>query len=48
VRRIARGAGVELSDVRELYSHYKNLKRMIRQLRKRKDLLERFSKLGGM
>jgi signal recognition particle subunit SRP54 len=48
VRRIARGAGVELSDVRELYSHYKNLKRMIRQLRKRKDLLDRFSKLGGM
>ena len=48
IRRIAIGAGVETSDVRELYSYYKTVKRMIRQLRKRKDVLERFSKLGKL
>lgn len=48
VRRIAYGAGVEPSEVRELYNYYKTVKRMIRQLRKRKDVLERFAKLGGV
>ncbi len=48
VRRIAVGAGVEVSEVRELYSYYKNVKKMIRRLRKRKDLLERLGKLGGL
>jgi signal recognition particle subunit SRP54 len=48
VRRIAIGAGVEVSEVRELYSYYKNVKKMIRRLRKRKDLLERLGKLGGL
>jgi len=48
VKRIAIGAGVEVSDVRELYNYYKTVKRMVRQLRKRKDVLERLSKLGGL
>jgi len=48
VQRIAIGAGVEPSDVRELYTYYKTVKRMMRQLRKRKDILERFGKLGGI
>ncbi len=48
VRRIAIGAGVEPSDVRELYNYYKTVKRMVRQLRKRKDVLERLAKMGGI
>ena len=48
IRRIAIGAGVETSDVRELYSYYKTVRRMIRQLKKRKDMLEKFSKLGQL
>jgi len=48
VRRIAIGAGVEVSDVRELYNYYKTVKRMMRQLRKRKDILERFAKMGRL
>ena len=48
VQRIAIGAGVEPSDVRELYTYYKTVKKMMRQLRKRKDILERFGKLGGL
>ncbi len=48
VQRIAIGAGVEPSDVRELYTYYKTVKKMMRQLRKRKDILERFGKLSGV
>jgi signal recognition particle subunit SRP54 len=48
VKRIAIGAGVETSDVRELYSYYKTVRRMIRQLKKRKDILEKFSKMGKL
>ncbi len=48
VKRIAIGAGVEPSDVRELYSYYKTVKKMIRQLRRRKDILEKFSKMGRL
>lgn len=48
VKRIAIGAGVEISDVRELYNYYKTVKRMMRQLRKRKDILERFAKMGRL
>jgi signal recognition particle subunit SRP54 len=48
VRRIAIGAGVETSDVRELYGYYKSVKKMVRQLKKRKDILERLSKFGKM
>ncbi|ABM81476.1 signal recognition particle protein Srp54 [Hyperthermus butylicus] len=48
VKRIAVGAGVEPSEVRELYNYYKSVKKMMRQLKKRKDLLERFARLGGV
>ena len=48
IRRLAVGAGVEPSDVRELYSYYKTVKRMVRQLRKRKDIIERLGKLGAL
>ncbi|KSW11739.1 signal recognition particle [Pyrodictium occultum] len=48
VRRLAIGAGVETSDVRELYNYYKTVKRMMKQLRKRKDILEKLSRLGKL
>ena len=48
VKRIAIGAGVETSDVRELYAYYKSLKRMVRQLKKRKDILEKLSRFGRL
>jgi signal recognition particle subunit SRP54 len=48
VKRIAIGAGVETSDVRELYGYYKSLRKMVRQLKKRKDILEKLSKFGRL
>lgn len=49
VRRIAIGSGSEPNDVRELYSYYKTLKKMIRKLRKRKlDFIEGVRRLGGV
>ncbi len=51
MRRIAIGAGVELEDVKELLNYYKNMQRMIRQLRKQKGsvekLLQRLGRLTG-
>ncbi len=41
IRRIALGAGVKPEDVRELLRQYEAMKKLMRQLRKRKDLLER-------
>lgn len=41
IRRIALGAGVKPEDVRELLKQYEAMKKLMRQLRKRKDLLER-------
>lgn len=43
MRRIAIGSGVEYQEVRELIAYYKNLHRLMRQLKKRKDLLEKFA-----
>ncbi|BEP18130.1 signal recognition particle protein Srp54 [Pyrofollis japonicus] len=48
VKRIAIGAGVETSDVRELYNYYKTVKRMMRTLKKRKDILEKLVKSGRL
>ncbi len=45
IRRIALGAGVRPEDVRELIKQYEAMKRLTRQLRKRRDLLEKL-KLG--
>ncbi len=45
IRRIALGAGVKPEDVRELLKQYEAMKKLTRQLRKRKDLLEKL-KLG--
>ncbi len=42
MRRIAIGAGIEYSEVKELITYYKNMHRLIRQLKKRRDLLEKF------
>jgi len=50
MRRIAIGAGVEIEDVKELINYYKNMQRMLRQLRKQKGalekLLQRLGRLG--
>lgn len=49
MRRIAIGAGVEVEDVKELINYYKNLQRMMRQLRKQKGSLEKLlQKLGRL
>jgi signal recognition particle subunit SRP54 len=45
IRRIAYGAGVKPEDVRELLKQYTMMKRLAKQLRKRKDILEKL-KLG--
>jgi len=41
IRRIALGAGVKPEDVRELLKQYQAMKRLAKQLRKRKNILER-------
>ncbi|AEM38036.1 GTP-binding signal recognition particle SRP54 G- domain protein [Pyrolobus fumarii 1A] len=49
MRRIARGAGVELDDVKELVNYYRNLQRMLRRLKKQKGALERLLRnIGGV
>ncbi len=49
MRRIARGAGVELEDVKELINYYKNLHRMLKRLKKQKGALDKLLKgLGGV
>ncbi len=40
-RRIAMGAGIDLADVRELLKQYEAMKKMMRQLRKNKDVIKR-------
>ncbi len=47
VKRIALGAGVEVDDVRELLKQYELMKKFIKQVRRRKDLLEKL-RLGMM
>ncbi|MET1159380.1 MAG: signal recognition particle protein Srp54 [Thermoprotei archaeon] len=42
MKRIARGAGIDIEDVRELLKQYTMMKKLIKQLRRRKDLYERF------
>ncbi len=44
MRRLAFGSGTSLEDVRELLAYYDNLKKMMKQLKRRKRLLR---KLGG-
>ena len=41
MKRIAIGAGVDMQDVKELINYYKSLDKMLKQLRKRKDMLEK-------
>jgi len=41
MKRIAIGAGVDIQDVKELINYYKSLDKMLKQLRKRKDMLEK-------
>lgn len=41
IRRIAYGAGVKPEDVRELLKQYEMMKKLSKQLRKRRDLLEK-------
>lgn len=48
IKRIAIGAGVEPSDVKELYNYYKTVKRMMRTLKKRKDILDKLVKSGKL
>jgi len=44
MRRLAFGSGTSLEDVRELLSYYNNLKKMLKQFKRKKRLLK---KLGG-
>ncbi|MEB3756308.1 MAG: signal recognition particle protein Srp54 [Desulfurococcales archaeon] len=44
MRRLAFGSGTSLEDVRELLAYYNNLKKMLKQLKRKKRLLR---KLGG-
>ncbi|WFO75896.1 signal recognition particle protein [Desulfurococcaceae archaeon MEX13E-LK6-19] len=41
MRRIALGAGVDINDVKELMKQYQLVKKLAKQLRRRKDLLEK-------
>lgn len=41
LKRIARGAGVDIEDARELLKQYDMLKKLSKQLRKRRDLLKK-------
>ena len=41
MRRIAIGSGTSVDDVRELISHYKNMKRLVKRLRRDRRLLRR-------
>ncbi len=47
MKRIALGAGVEVEDVRELLKQYHTMKKLLRQLRRRKDLLDKL-RLGAL
>ncbi len=47
MKRIAIGAGVEVDDVRELMKQYQLMKKFIKQVRRRRELLEKL-KLGMM
>ncbi len=47
MRRIAIGSGTEVSDVRELINYYKTVQRMVRQIKRRKDILEKLAKGFG-
>ncbi|MEM4055289.1 MAG: signal recognition particle protein Srp19, partial [Desulfurococcaceae archaeon] len=40
-KRIAMGAGIDLADVRELLKQYEAMRKMMRQLRKNKDVIKR-------
>ena len=44
MRRIAIGAGVEVQDVKELMNYYKMVQRMVKQIKRRRDLLDKLSK----
>ncbi|OYT40854.1 MAG: signal recognition particle protein [Desulfurococcales archaeon ex4484_58] len=43
MKRIAIGAGVDVDDVRELLKQYEAMKKLTKQLKRRKDLLEKLS-----
>ncbi len=45
IRRIAIGSGTRPEDVKELLTYYTNLKRMIKKLKRRKALLEKYRQL---
>ncbi|MET1101679.1 MAG: signal recognition particle protein Srp54 [Pyrodictiaceae archaeon] len=44
MRRLSIGAGVEQNDVKELVNYYKTIQRFVRQMKKRKDFLEKIAK----
>ncbi len=49
MRRIAIGSGTEVSDVRELLNYYKTLQRLLRQMKRRKDIVEKLAqRLKGL
>ncbi len=42
MRRIARGSGTSLEDVKELLAYYNNMKKMLKQLKRKKSLLKKY------
>ena len=48
IRRISYGSGAEISEVRELIAYYKNLKRLMKQFKKRKDIVEKLLSSKGL
>ncbi len=47
MKRIALGAGVDVEDVRELLKQYNTMKKLLKQLRRRRDLLDKL-RLGAL
>ncbi|MEM1825160.1 MAG: signal recognition particle protein Srp19, partial [Desulfurococcaceae archaeon] len=46
VKRIAIGSGVDQENVRELIKQYNMLKKITRELKKRKDILRKLREMG--
>jgi signal recognition particle subunit SRP54 len=47
MKRIAVGSGTEVSDVKELLNYYRTLQRMLKQMKRRKDLIEKLMQKFG-
>ncbi len=48
IKRISYGSGAEVGEVKELIAYYKNLKRLMKQFKKRKDIVEKLLGSRGL